>query len=67
MKLRTIRIIAWLLLCAMLINDSGQGLAVLADGFHIAVAETTEHTDTSGGAGDKTSGEASTEIGRAHV
>lgn len=63
MKLRTIRIIAWLLLCAMLINDSGQGLAVLADGFHIAVAETTEHTDTSGGAGDKTSGEASTASG----
>lgn len=63
MKLRTIRMIAWLLLCAMLINDGGQGLTFWLSGFQIAVAETTEGSNTSGGAVDKTSGEASTVSG----
>ena len=66
MKVRTVRIIAWLLLCAMLINDGGQGLSALAGTVSIAVAQTTASADaTSSGeagvtSGDSTSGQPAT-------
>lgn len=63
MKVRIIRVIAWLMLCTMLINDGGQGFFALAGAFQIAVVKADEGTKTSGGATVGVSGEAGSASG----